>query len=53
MFASWTWSLPLIVVTTAMHSFGIVLLSLIGVRIHAFLKGQHLHFGRAVMILTS
>jgi hypothetical protein len=52
MFASWTWSVALIVLTTAMHSFGIVVLSLIGVRVHAYLKGQHLHFWQAVMILT-
>jgi hypothetical protein len=53
MFASWTWSLALIVLTTAMHSFGIVLMSLIGVRVHAYLKGQHLDFWRAVVILTT
>jgi hypothetical protein len=52
MLASWTWSLALIVLTTAMHSFGIVVLSLIGVRVHAYLKGQPLHFWQAVMILT-
>jgi hypothetical protein len=52
MFASWTWSLALIVLTTAMHSFGIVVLSLIGERVHAYLKGQHLHFWQAVMILS-
>jgi len=52
MFASWTWSLVLIVLTTAMHSFGIVVLSLIGARFHAHLKGQPLHFWQAVMILT-
>jgi hypothetical protein len=52
MLASWTWSLPLIVLTTAMHSFGIVLMSLIGVRVHAYLRGQYLHFWRAVVILT-
>ena len=38
--------------TTAVHSFGIVMLSLIGVRVHAYLKGQRLHFWQAVMILT-
>jgi hypothetical protein len=50
--ASWTASLALIVLTTAVHSFGIVVLSLIGVRIHAYLKGQRLHFRQAVIILT-
>ena len=52
MFASWTWSLVLIVLTTAVHSFGIVVLSLIGARFHAYLKGQLLHFRQAVIILT-
>ena len=52
MSASWTWSLALIALTTAVHSFGIVMLSLIGVRVHAYLKGQRLHFWQAVMILT-
>ena len=52
MSASWTWSLALIVLTTAVHSFGIVVLSLIGVRVHAHLKGQRLHVWQAVMILT-
>ena len=52
MLASWTWSLALIVLTAAMHSFRIVVLSLIGVRVHAYLKGQPLHFWQAVMILT-
>jgi hypothetical protein len=52
MFASWTWSLVLIVLTTAVHSFDIVVLSLIGARFHAYLKGQLLHFRQAVIILT-
>ena len=52
MFASWTWSFLLIVLTTAMHSFGIVALSLTGARFHAYLKGQLLHFWQAVVILT-
>ena len=34
---SWTWGLALIVLTTAIHSLGIVLLSLLGVRIRAYL----------------
>ena len=38
--------------TTAVHSFGIVVLSLLGVRVHAYLKGQRLHFWQAVVILA-
>ena len=52
MLASWTWSLLLIVLTTAMNSFGIVALSLTGARFHAYFKGQLLHFWQAVVILT-
>jgi hypothetical protein len=52
MLSSWTWGLALIVLTTAIHSLGIVLLSLAGVRVHGFLRRQPLHFWRAVMILT-
>ena len=52
MLASWTASLALIVLTTAVHSFGIVVLSLLGVRVHACLKGQRLHFWQAVVILA-
>jgi hypothetical protein len=52
MLSSWTWSLALVVLTTAMHSFGIVLLSLTGVRVHAYLRGQTLHLWQAVIILT-
>jgi hypothetical protein len=52
MLSSWTCGLALIVLTTAIHSFGIVLLSLVGVRLHAFLRGRSLHFWPAVMILT-
>ena len=40
MLSSWTWSLALIVLTTGMHSLGIVLLSLIGVRVHAYLEAK-------------
>jgi hypothetical protein len=49
---STTWGLALIVLTTALHSFGIVLMSLLGVRIHTYLRRQRLHFGRAVWMLT-
>ncbi|MFZ0841671.1 MAG: hypothetical protein WAM77_29790 [Xanthobacteraceae bacterium] len=42
----------MIVLTTAVHSFGIVVLSLLGVRVHAYLKGQRLHFWQAVVILA-
>ena len=52
MLASWTASLALIVLTTAVHSFGIVVLSLLGVRVHAWLKKQRLHFWQAVVILA-
>ena len=52
MLSSWTWSLALIVLTTGMHSLGIVLLSLIGVRVHAYFRGQTLHLWQAVAILT-
>ena len=49
---SWTWGLALIVLTTAIHSFGIVLLSLLGVRIRAYLKRQSFHLWQAVTVLT-
>ena len=52
MLSSWTASLALIVLTTAIHSFGIVVLLLLGVRVHGYLKGQRLHFWQAVIILT-
>src|SRR5262249_39291628 len=49
---SWTWGLALIVLTTAIHSLGIVLLSLQGVRIRAYLKRQSFHLWQAVTVLT-
>jgi hypothetical protein len=49
---SWTWGLALIVLTTAIHSLGIVLLSLLGVRIRAYLKRQSFHLWQAVTVLT-
>src|SRR5215469_9959060 len=49
---SWTWGLALIVLTTAIHSLGIVLLSLLGVRIRAYLKRQSfVHLWQAVTVL--
>src|SRR5262245_40431633 len=50
--SSWSWGLILIVLTTAIHSGGIVLLALAGVRIRAHLKRRSLHFWSAVTILT-
>ena len=52
MLSSWTCGLALIVLTTSIHSFGIVVQALVGVRVHVFLRRQPLHFWRAVMILT-
>ena len=49
---SWTWGLALIVLTTAIHSFGIFILSLLGVRIRAYLKRQSFHLWQAVTVLT-
>src|SRR5215831_13074898 len=49
---SWTWGLALIVLTTAIHSLGIVLLSLLGVRIRAYLKRQSFHLWQAITVLT-
>jgi len=37
--SSWTWGLCLIVLTTAIHSLGIVLMSILGLRIRAVLHG--------------
>jgi len=49
---SWIWGLALIVLTTAIHSLGIVLLSLLGLRIRAYLKRQSFHLWQAVTVLT-
>ena len=50
--SSWTWGLILIVFTTGIHSFGIVLLSLLGVRIRDYLKSRGPHFWQAIGLLT-
>jgi hypothetical protein len=50
--SSWTWGLILIVLTTAIHASGIVLLALAGVRIRTHLKRRSLHLWQAIMILT-
>ena len=52
MLSNWTWGLILIVLTTTVHSFGIVLLALLGVRIRTYLKRQSIHFWRAILLLT-
>ena len=49
---SWTWGLCLIVLTTAIHSLGIVLMSIAGVRIRARLKRRRVAFWQGVAILT-
>ena len=51
--SSWTWGLVLIVFTTAIHSFGIGLLALLGGRIRAYLKRQSLDFWTAIILLTT
>jgi hypothetical protein len=50
--SSWTWGLVLIVLTTAIHSLGIVLLALVGVRIRAYLTRRSLHLWQSIAILT-
>ena len=49
--SSWTWGLILIVFTTAVHSFGIVLLALIGERIRDYLRRRGPHFWDAIGFL--
>jgi hypothetical protein len=51
--SSWTWGLILIVCTTAIHSFGIALLALLGARIRAYLKRQSHDFWTAIILLTT
>ena len=50
--SSWTWGLCLIVLTTAIHSLGIVLMSILGLRIRAGLKRRRIAFWQGVAILT-
>jgi len=49
---SWTWGLALIVLTTAIRSLGIVLLSLLGVRIRAYLKRQSFHLWNLTRVMN-
>ena len=49
---NWTWGLCLIVLTTAIHSLGIVLMSILGLRIRAGLKRRRVAFWQGVAILT-
>ena len=50
--SSWTWGLCLIVLTTAIHSLAIVLMSILGLRIRAGLKRRRVAFWQGVAILT-
>jgi hypothetical protein len=50
--SSWTWGLCLIVMTTAIHSLGIVLMSILGLRIRAGLKRRRVAFWHGVAALT-
>jgi hypothetical protein len=50
--SSWTWGLVLIVLTTGIHSFGIALLTLLGMRIRFYLRGRDTHFWEAIGFMT-
>jgi hypothetical protein len=50
--SAWTWGLCLIVLTTAIHSLGIVLMSILGLRIRAGLMRRRVAFWRGVAMLT-
>jgi hypothetical protein len=50
--SSWTWGLCLIVLTTAIHSLNIVLMSILDLRIRAGLKRRRVAFWQGVAILT-
>ena len=50
--SSWTWGLCLIVLTTAIHSLGIVLMSILGLRIRAGLMRRRIAFWQGVATLT-
>jgi hypothetical protein len=50
--SAWMWGLCLIVLTTAIHSLGIVLMSILGLRIRAGLKRRRVAFWQGVAILT-
>src|SRR5262245_40496569 len=49
---SWIWGLCLIVLTTSIHSLGIVLMSTLGLRVHASLMRRRIAFWQGVAILT-
>jgi hypothetical protein len=51
--SSWIWGLVLIVFTTAIHSSGIALLSLLGTRAKAYLRRRGFHFWGAIISLTT
>jgi hypothetical protein len=51
--SSWTWGLCLIVLTTAIHSLGIALMSIPGWRIRIALEHRHVAFWQGVAIVTS
>ena len=50
--SSWTWGLVLIVFTTAIHSFGIALLALLGTRIRDYFRSRGPQFWEAIGFLT-
>ena len=50
--SSWTWGLIFIVLTTSIHSFGIALLTLLGMRIRFYLRGRETHFWEAIGFMT-
>jgi hypothetical protein len=50
--SSWTWGLCLIVLTTAIHSLGIALLSILGWRMRIDMKRRHVAFWQGVAIVT-
>jgi hypothetical protein len=50
--SSWTWGLCLIVLTTAIHSLGIVLMSILGLHIRAGLMRRRIAFWQGVAMLT-
>ena len=50
--SSWTWGLCLIVLTTAIHSLGIVLMSILSLQIRDGLKRRRAAFWQGVAIFT-
>ena len=50
--SSWIWGLCLIVLTAAFHSLGIVLMSILGLRIRAGLMHRRIAFWQGVAMLT-